>query len=141
MESYAEQLHNPREFLFDYINNLFQFLSVTHEESNYVLNIVILFSFVFLLCAFAGGAIHIMRNNRRRSLKILQEKICKSDEMINFLLETIKVIKEVYEKSMEAADYGRIHLDRISAQDLLDYLDRKEATEAVKSIAKKQETP
>uniref|UniRef100_A0A1B0BSJ9 Uncharacterized protein n=1 Tax=Glossina palpalis gambiensis TaxID=67801 RepID=A0A1B0BSJ9_9MUSC len=74
-----------------------------------------------------------------RSLQALRDKVQKSEETINFLLETIDVIKDVYEKSMRAADYIRIHQDRISAQNLLDYLDRKEKTDAVENHAKQEE--
>uniref|UniRef100_A0A1A9V7M9 Uncharacterized protein n=1 Tax=Glossina austeni TaxID=7395 RepID=A0A1A9V7M9_GLOAU len=127
MEPYKEQLHNYREFLLHHINNLFQDFFATHEESNDTVDTVFLCSSVLVLCALAGGAIYFMHNHQRKALR---DKVHKSEETINFLLETIEVIKDVYEKSMRAADYIRIHRDRVSAQKLLDYLDSKEATDA-----------
>uniref|UniRef100_A0A1B0AA12 Uncharacterized protein n=1 Tax=Glossina pallidipes TaxID=7398 RepID=A0A1B0AA12_GLOPL len=130
MEPNKGQLHNYREFLLHHISNLFQALFAAHEEPNVAVDTVLLCSSVLVLCAFAGGAIYFMHNNQRKSLQALKDKIHKSEETINFLLETIEVIKDVYEKSMRAADYIRIHRDRISAQKLLDSLDHKEATDA-----------
>uniref|UniRef100_A0A1A9X341 Uncharacterized protein n=1 Tax=Glossina brevipalpis TaxID=37001 RepID=A0A1A9X341_9MUSC len=139
MDSYMEQLDNYRKMLIDHINDLHEFLFETKEESNYVLDTTFMFSSVFLLCIFAAS-VYFMRSNQRKSLRMVRDKICKSEETINFLIETIEVINKAYQKSMHAADYIRMHKDRVSAQKLLDYLDLKEKLDAIETNAKQGES-